>query len=1014
MEAVLGGLISAGLHDFDVPGLAGELFGTFRETSVDQAFERRFAEIDYRIQRQQLHREDIRDLVELTVGRMDVYHVVGTLLLAFCLGWYTDNAIMDSDLPNWYVALFFISNFTAVGFLTFSVWLAMHASVVSQSIGVRLLTSFARLSIPSREQISKIKVSIVPWMDQFLKIKQRILGSLAGSRLLAQSTARSSGMLQVTDARQPVEVPPEVPDDADHGNDDQRHFRRFLKEQPRWLAYDAYSRMCMSAGMNQMLQALSYYILGVIWKRRPEIALTSFLAVKFLGFLLLRLDVAEGQQDVHDRVAFLFFYSFPPILAAGLLYMPFLPVRENLLAAACFFLHAAWLMYILYETKEGSALNREGSETQVMGLLPSRLRTVGYLNVLNLEQRTMAESVRMHEGLDNIQKLQMACEQLHHAMSETMKQERAQAAVSASLRSAPALCMLRDKLEARVLDARSGSSRMKPDLAAEVDAAVRALDLFAVWQKAPEILISLEALRNRAVQGWLKDEERARIENSYQAFLAKCRDLDLGIWLLGEEQEETQVPRDSDALEAMPVASGERAAVRVEAFADLVGLPQSVWIDTEDDALLHRDPALGKGPERSATSQSESSQSDSRRYARVTSYRDTIFNAMPEWSSNASQVTPRDSLNIHAHENAAEQPAERGTGATREQPAWMPKDGTPPDDLPCRTVRQFTLGIAGWWVLAGFMFFGLSLWDLHKPSVRTRAVRRVDAAWPEPAAFFNVRGLTCNTSRILMQGKFAMYSAERYADTLGVVTDLGTTHVSSVVVCREGACDVLSPSGDGSSWRLLPLGHVAGTTVPVDTVRFEIPPTWRAITAAWEPCSAGTCSKMWLAAWDGTDVVLATAQPGPGEGPGPGLWAVRVHFQVDKRQGRCPRTPSACDTFTVESYRDVVALQLGDHGRTLVILHGNGTILDGWDLAAGELLRQQRLDTAYSAMCHDEDELMFTRPGRAGPILEAMPLSEVLGPLAQHKAVPAAASLDDAMMFTPALRGASWQSMHSG
>merc|ERR1712232_285705 len=44
--------------------------------------------------------------------------------------------------------------------------------------------------------------------------------------------------------------------------DRQKHFRRFLQEQKLWLGYDAYARVSMSLGVNQILGALSYYLIG--------------------------------------------------------------------------------------------------------------------------------------------------------------------------------------------------------------------------------------------------------------------------------------------------------------------------------------------------------------------------------------------------------------------------------------------------------------------------------------------------------------------------------------------------------------------------------------------------------------------------------------------------------------------------------------------------------------------------------------------------------------------------------
>ena len=49
--------------------------------SKDQRLEREMLRLEMQVKRFELFREDVRDLVELTVGRMDVYHLVGALFL---------------------------------------------------------------------------------------------------------------------------------------------------------------------------------------------------------------------------------------------------------------------------------------------------------------------------------------------------------------------------------------------------------------------------------------------------------------------------------------------------------------------------------------------------------------------------------------------------------------------------------------------------------------------------------------------------------------------------------------------------------------------------------------------------------------------------------------------------------------------------------------------------------------------------------------------------------------------
>lgn len=342
-----------------------------RTNTVSQSFERNLAEASYRIQRQQLHREDIRDLMELTVGRMDLYHVVGTLLLTFCIAWYTENGIVSSPLPKWFATLFLISNFCAVSYLIFSVWLAMHASIIAHSVGVRLLTSFARLSIPSKAELDNMRTSIYPFLQSFLDMGTRLLSSApdgssqsfaAPSRITSSmqseallpgrqpSRSRKGSFLDAADQKSSAAIGEAS---ANAGDDDTEHFLRFLQEQRRWLSYDAYARVCMTLGMNQMLQALAYYTQGVLWNSSPVAANTSFFAIEFLGLLLMKLDIAvEDDAGVLDALALVVFYLTPPVLASALMWTHF-AVPDTLHSGAlsmsatiCFALHAGWMLYI--------------------------------------------------------------------------------------------------------------------------------------------------------------------------------------------------------------------------------------------------------------------------------------------------------------------------------------------------------------------------------------------------------------------------------------------------------------------------------------------------------------------------------------------------------------------------------------------------------------------------------------------------------------------------------------------
>jgi hypothetical protein len=326
--------------DFDAAAVAGAGFLQVRLNGATQAFERKLASIDYKIQRQQLHREDIRDLVDLTIARMDIYHLIGTLLLAFCMAWFTDSSLWE--LPVWFSDLFLISNFGAVGYLVLCVWLSMYATIASRSVGTRLLTSYARLSIPTSAQIEEIKYPI------FANLSDKIADKIAGVGPKKKATDKK-GVEEGEGGSSYVEY-------ISNSEDNQQHFRRFRQELPKWLVYDTWSRVCATFGLNQMLQSLSYFSLGIIWLKSPLAAIMSFVAINVFSTIILWLDVGDLNHTWQDYVAILFLTFLPPVLAITLLLYELIVPRVDdeefrgaagVLCVLCFWAHAAWLWYLV-------------------------------------------------------------------------------------------------------------------------------------------------------------------------------------------------------------------------------------------------------------------------------------------------------------------------------------------------------------------------------------------------------------------------------------------------------------------------------------------------------------------------------------------------------------------------------------------------------------------------------------------------------------------------------------------
>merc|ERR1719382_816888 len=82
--------------------------------------------------------------------------------------------------------------------------------------------------------------------------------------------------------------------------DTMEHRHNFAQSHRCWLRFDAYSRVCMALGINQMLQALSYFIVGPVQQKRPSSALISLFSVQAAALLLLKLDLRNTDAEETD------------------------------------------------------------------------------------------------------------------------------------------------------------------------------------------------------------------------------------------------------------------------------------------------------------------------------------------------------------------------------------------------------------------------------------------------------------------------------------------------------------------------------------------------------------------------------------------------------------------------------------------------------------------------------------------------------------------------------------------
>ncbi|CAD7961720.1 unnamed protein product, partial [Amoebophrya sp. A25] len=225
----------------------------------EQRIKREYQSQDMRVKQFELYREDVRDLVGLTIAKMDNYLIVNTLQLGFCVALYTEGRLESTEgtlYPDWMLWLYLISISGAFLYLLMSVWLAMHASIAAHSFGVRLLTQFVRLPVPSVGQIDAARGYATDYE-----------GKKLGDMLRVPIWKQQAEKLNQTMSHDHIERAPSSPEETSdpalgarrstYRNKDHvtmlEHVRLYRQLQANWQSYDAYARVAMSMGTNQLL-----------------------------------------------------------------------------------------------------------------------------------------------------------------------------------------------------------------------------------------------------------------------------------------------------------------------------------------------------------------------------------------------------------------------------------------------------------------------------------------------------------------------------------------------------------------------------------------------------------------------------------------------------------------------------------------------------------------------------------------------------------------------------------------
>jgi hypothetical protein len=373
--------------------------------------ETEYSIMEFRIKQAELWREDVRDIIGLTSVKMDTYLVVNAVQLGFVVMSFCEGRLA-AGTPSWLIGCHTLSLAGAFMYLLMSVWLSMHAAVSAKSYETRLLTQAVRLPVPSWAQLEGART----YASSFEKVQSRqmlrvpfITGtqeSVLHRGLPSESSGSPSG---TSDARHIATPVPKwdgkdasLPewDGTDASCDpwglerrgdgiyeldgslrvdprQARHVQLVREAMKHWQSYDAFARVSMSMGTNQLVTALSYYVMGYVLVSNHGVV-ASWLAVSLfmaIAVCIISLDMSLTLTEFRVSAALVIAGPVLGIFTADQW------TRKTEISDVCvkflppivYAIHAVWLSWLLYISK---VVEQTGGAK-----LPTGFRSILYVDV---------------------------------------------------------------------------------------------------------------------------------------------------------------------------------------------------------------------------------------------------------------------------------------------------------------------------------------------------------------------------------------------------------------------------------------------------------------------------------------------------------------------------------------------------------------------------------------------------------------------------------------------------------
>jgi len=385
-DVLLGGVAAHWLYDNSRK--------TFKFDSK-QIMKRQYQAQSMNIKRFSQYRDDVRDLVDLTVAKMDNYLVISTLQLGFTLTLFTEGRPTPGRQPAWLHLLYAINNVGAMLYFIFAMWHSMHASLTAHAFGVTMLTQFVRLPVPTTEDMDMARAFAQDFESQNLTqmfripgLKKQLKNLISVMDEMDRNERNDSDAASDAGSEAAADVDPSSPNRVQWTPTSMlRHMQLYRQVQGNWQAYDAYARVCMSMGTNQLLAALGYYTISMLFAENdawlPGVA--CFMVFSALTYLLCRLDLylSRGLLTLLGTML-----GVMPLLATLAIFFwklrryAILQFCSKVLVPFVFILHSLLITFYIEMAR---------AETFDQVSLPVKFRSVLYLDVFGWLQHTQPQ-----------------------------------------------------------------------------------------------------------------------------------------------------------------------------------------------------------------------------------------------------------------------------------------------------------------------------------------------------------------------------------------------------------------------------------------------------------------------------------------------------------------------------------------------------------------------------------------------------------------------------------------------